>query len=134
MSASGEALAGGAGAPGDADAAASITRLGVPLLRLRDASRFVARLRGLHAGPPLGPFDALLLSPCRAIQTFGMRAPIDVVFLDRRGTVLRVECVPPGAVRVCLRARAVLETAPGTAARLSIAPGQVLVPSPEVRP
>jgi len=109
----------------------TVSRLGVPLLIARDASTFVTRLRGLHGMPPLGPTDALLIRPCRAIQTWRMRGAIDVAFLDRQGLVLRIETVPPGSVRVCAKACAVLEMASGTAARLSLAPGHVLSTSSE---
>ena len=112
-----------------ADAPITVSRLGAPLLRARDARTFASRLRGLHATPPLGPTDALIIRPCRAIQTYRMPYAIDVAFLDRRGTVLRVENVPPGRMRVCVGARVALEMASGTAARLSLAPGHVLSPS-----
>jgi uncharacterized membrane protein (UPF0127 family) len=53
------------------------------------ATSFRARLLGLallsreRAGP------GLLLPRCRAVHTFGMRFPIDVVFLDRGGAEIR---------------------------------------------
>ena len=104
----------------------TVVRLGAPLLVARDACTFAARLRGLHGLLPLGPTDALIIRPCCAIQTFRMPCAIDVAFLDGTGLVLRVDTVPPGQVRMCLRARLVIEMAAGTAARLSLVPGHVL--------
>ena len=128
MSASGEAM-GDVNPPVAATLEApplTVVRLGAPLLVARDACTFSARLRGLHGLLPLGPTDALIIRPCCAIQTFRMPCAIDVAFLDAAGRVLRVDTVPPGQVRVCLRARVVVEMAAGTAARLSLGSGQVL--------
>jgi uncharacterized membrane protein (UPF0127 family) len=70
-----------------------------------------ARLFGL-AFRPAGP--ALLIPRCRSVHTFGMRFPLDLVWLDRAGRVLRVdEGVPPNRVRSRLDAAAVLEVPPG---------------------
>ena len=69
----------------------------------------LARLLGL-ALRRQPPAHALLLPRCRSVHTFGMRFPLDLVWLDARGRVLRVDrAVPPGRVRCCLRAAAVLE-------------------------
>jgi uncharacterized protein len=65
------------------------------------------RVRGLiGAGPPRG----LLLTRTRSIHTIGMRAPIDAVLLDARGTVVDVVRLVPGRVLLPRRrVRAVLE-------------------------
>ena len=56
------------------------------------------------------PAHALLLPRCRSVHTFGMRFPLDLIWLDRDGRVLRVdEAVPPWRVRSCRGAAAVLE-------------------------
>ena len=56
------------------------------------------------------PTRALLLPRCRSVHTFGMRFPLDLIWLDRDGRVLRVdEAVPPWRVRSCRGAAAVLE-------------------------
>jgi uncharacterized membrane protein (UPF0127 family) len=47
------------------------------------------RKRGL-LGRDAFPVDAaLILAPCNAVHMFGMRFPIDVLFLDRRGVVIK---------------------------------------------
>lgn len=64
----------------------------------------LARLSRAEAG--LG----LLIPRCRAIHTFGMRFPLDVLFLDGHGLPLRVvREVGPGRFVADRRADAVLE-------------------------
>jgi uncharacterized membrane protein (UPF0127 family) len=67
------------------------------------------RLAGLlgHRRPP--PY-ALRLEPCRSVHTFGMRFPLDLVWLGPGDAVLRVDrAVPPWRVRSCRGAVAILE-------------------------
>ena len=53
---------------------------------------------------------ALLIPRCRSVHTFGMRFPLDLVWLDGDGTPLRIDSdVPPARVRRCREAAAVLE-------------------------
>jgi uncharacterized protein len=73
----------------------------------------VARLRGLLGHPAPPPF-ALRLERCRCVHTVGMRFALDLHWLDDDGAVLRVDRgVPPGRVRACRRARAVVEVPVG---------------------
>ncbi len=48
------------------------------------------RIVGLLGRRELAPGDAMVLDPCNAIHTWFMRFSIDVVFLDRRGTILKI--------------------------------------------
>jgi uncharacterized protein len=69
----------------------------------------VARLRGLlgHRSPPA---FALRLDGCRCVHTVGMRFALDLHWLDAEGRTVRVDrAVPPGRMRGCRRARAVVE-------------------------
>ena len=77
----------------------------------RVASRFLERLRGLiRSDPASREARGLLLVPCSSVHTFGMSFPLDLVFLDRCGGVVRVcRDVPPGRVVPCVGAHAVLE-------------------------
>jgi uncharacterized protein len=96
-------------------------------LRTRLADSFTSRALGLLVGRPLEENEALLISPCSSIHTFGMRYPIDVVFVDRRALVIRVSPrIAAGRVRFCLRAHAALELRAGGAARHAIATGSTL--------
>jgi uncharacterized protein len=76
---------------------------------VRVASTFRERLIGL-AFRREPPEDGLLFPGTRSVHTFGMRFPLDLHWLDDAGAVVRIDrAVPPGRVRTCLRARAVLE-------------------------
>jgi uncharacterized membrane protein (UPF0127 family) len=79
-------------------------------LVIHEATSFRARLLGLafRREPPRG--HALLIPRCRSVHTFGMRFPLDVAFLDERGSVVRLErSVAPRRVLFCRGASAVLE-------------------------
>lgn len=85
-------------------------------MNLIPARDFRARLRGWlgRATPEAG--EALWLYPCRAVHTLGMRFPIDVLFLDAQGRVLRViHRLPPWRVSLHWAARSVVELPPGEA-------------------
>lgn len=67
-----------------------------------------ARLRGLIGRPR--DSTVLVLAPCRSVHTFGMRAPLDVVFVDRQGRVLAAHArVPPHRVVSCPKAHVAIE-------------------------
>src|SRR3954470_19446425 len=79
---------------------------------MRVARSFWPRLVGLAFRRQAG--EPLLIPRCSSVHTFGMRFPIDVVFLDARGRVLRVApAVPPWRLVSCPGAAAVVETAAG---------------------
>ena len=63
------------------------------LLTLR--SNFPRTLR--HINRHGLPSDcALWISPCHAIYTVGMRFPVDILFIDNRGIVVKtLRCFPP---------------------------------------
>lgn len=64
---------------------------------VEEARTPLARMRGLLGRAGLPPGHALLLTPCSAIHTLGMRFGIDVRFYDREGRLTRtVEAVRPG--------------------------------------
>ena len=74
-----------------------------------------ARLRGLalRRRPPAEP---LLIPRCRSVHTFGLRFPIDLVWLGEGGRVVRVDRgVGPWRLRSCREAIEVLELAAGEA-------------------
>jgi uncharacterized membrane protein (UPF0127 family) len=96
-------------------------RGGTPLLRrvLRPRS-FLGRARGLIGRSALAPDEGLWLDACSSIHMFGMRFPIDVVFL-RRGAVVRLcRAVPPLSARWCPSADAALELSAGGIDRLGL--------------
>lgn len=60
------------------------------MLRLTIAKNFWQRLRGLIGRSELGAEEAWLIPHCRQVHTWLMRFPIDVVFIDADGVVLKV--------------------------------------------
>ena len=66
------------------------------LIRIRVACGFFPRLIGLLGTVRPDRKWALLITPCTGVHTFGMRYPIDVLFLDRDSRVLeKVESLKP---------------------------------------
>jgi uncharacterized membrane protein (UPF0127 family) len=93
------------------------------------ADTMFGRMRGLLGRKGLPSGEGLLLQPCPSVQTFFMRFPIDVVFLDSHGTVLKVvERLKPWRSAARRRAYATLELPAGEAARVGIAVGDRLTP------
>jgi uncharacterized membrane protein (UPF0127 family) len=94
------------------------------VLDLLVADSVLSRTRGLLLRCPATMPDAALLTPCRAIHTFGMTAPIDVAFAAADGAVIQVfEQLPPWRCRVCAAAHSTWEFRAGLAAVLQIRPG-----------
>jgi uncharacterized membrane protein (UPF0127 family) len=88
----------------------------LPLVRLEDGTHALlacdarARLLGFAFMDPPPAGLHLLIPRCRSVHTFGMRFPIDVVFLGPDDSPVRVERgVGPGRILFCRRATAVLE-------------------------
>lgn len=94
-------------------------------LRVRLAATFTSRLRGL-LGVQLPPDMGLHIRPCASVHMWGMRRPLDVVFLDREGVILRVSELQPWQVGGVARSASVLECAAGTIGRLGLRTGQRL--------
>jgi uncharacterized membrane protein (UPF0127 family) len=86
-------------------------------LRLAEARTPRARLVGLAGLATLEPGRGLHLFPARSVHTAGMRFALDLLWLDRRDRVVRVdEHVRPWRHRACRRARSVIETRAGEGA------------------
>lgn len=84
--------------------------------RIVVASTRRSRMKGLAKLDALPPRTGLHIPRCRSVHTFTMRFPLDLLWLDRDGQVVRVDRdVPPRRVRSCLRARSVVECDAGTA-------------------
>ena len=98
------------------------------------ATTHAERMRGLLGRASLPIDHAMLLSPCRAIHTWGMQFAIDVVFLDADNRVTRtVAGVKPWRwVWGSLRTKATLEFSAGWLARSLLAPGDAIAFSAEV--
>ncbi len=94
----------------------NITRKTWLASHVRKADNFLTRLVGLLRRKRIGREEALWLVPSKGIHTFGMKFPIDVVFLDRSNRVIALEYgfAPQRVSRIFLRARSVLELPSGT--------------------
>jgi uncharacterized protein len=86
------------------------------------ARRYNERRRGLAGMDPMPAGHALRIPRTNSVHTFGMRFDLDLVWLGREGRVLRVDRgVPPRRVRLCLRARSVVEAGAGEGDRFAAA-------------
>jgi uncharacterized protein len=82
--------------------------------RVRLASTGRTRRKGLLGVSYLDEHSGLWIVPCEAVHTFGMRIPIDVVFLDGKGRVKKIRPnLRAGRISLSLTARSVLELAAG---------------------
>lgn len=92
---------------------------------MKEARGFFPRLKGLIGKPALGDDEGLWMAHCWAIHTFGMRFPIDVVFLDGEHLVKKViqGLRPFNPVVCCWSARGVIELPVGTIERAQVQVG-----------
>jgi uncharacterized membrane protein (UPF0127 family) len=85
-------------------------------LQVIEASTHRSRRRGLARLDALGSDRALHIPGTPSVHTFGMRFALDLIWLRRDGTVLRVDRdVPAWRLRTCVRAGSVVETNAGRA-------------------
>jgi uncharacterized membrane protein (UPF0127 family) len=83
-----------------------------------------ARRRGLLGRRRLPDGAALVIAPCSAIHTIGMRFPIDVVFAARDGRVVKVRPgVAPWRLAISPFAFAVVELPAGALSRSGLQAG-----------
>jgi uncharacterized membrane protein (UPF0127 family) len=92
------------------------------------ANTSATRRTGLLKHSKLEPGDGLWIAPSEGVHTFGMKFPIDVVFLSKSKKVLKVR---PNMVRariaLSLRAHSVLELPAGTLESTGTLAGDQLV-------
>lgn len=86
-----------------------------------------AARHGLLGRDTLAGASGLAIATC-SVHMVGMRFALDLVWLDRRGRVHRIDAGVRGGMRmrVCLRARTCIELAAGQASALGLAPGCAL--------
>jgi uncharacterized membrane protein (UPF0127 family) len=96
--------------------------------RVRFARGILERYLGLLAHRNVAADEGLWFERCRAIHTLGMRAAVDVIFIDAGGRVLRCDAgVRPGRpVVACAGAHAVLEMGSGFLTSTALQAGDVL--------
>ena len=96
---------------------------------LEVASTLLTRGLGLMGRSSLATGRGLLIEPCNGIHMMFMRFPIDAVFMDKRGRVVKVyEHLLPwiGLVPLVLRAHKVAELPAGTVRQHALKPGELL--------
>ena len=98
------------------------------MIRANTATGFIARLRGLIGRPSIAVDEALLIPKCRRIHTYGMRFPIDAVFMDASGrAVAALPSIMPWRVMPSVpNAASCLELSAGGINRHHIRLGQIV--------
>lgn len=82
--------------------------------RIRLAVTSVDRKKGLLGVSNLNRDDGLWICPCEAVHTFGMKMPIDVVFIDRKRRVRQIrQNLGSNRISFCFRAESVIELRAG---------------------
>lgn len=98
--------------------------------RVHAAFDSAARRTGMLGRDTWPDDEALVIAPCQAVHTVGMRYAIDVLFVRRDGTIEKVQpTVRPWRMTGAWRAFAVIEMAAGALERRAplVGPGQRLV-------
>jgi len=85
------------------------------------------RRTGLLKHQGLEPGEGLWIAPCEGVHTFGMKFPIDVLFLSRKKKILKARPdMVRGRISFSLLAHSVLELPAGTLAQTGTVAGDQL--------
>ena len=99
--------------------------------RLLTAFDSTSRRQGLLGRESLPDGSALIIAPSNAVHTLFMRFPIDILFVRRDGTVIKLRsAVRPWRIAASLRAFAVIELPAGSLARSHTKTGDRLICRP----
>lgn len=91
------------------------------------AQTSAARRRGLLGVGELSAENGLWITPCEAVHTFGMKIPLDAVFIGRDLQVKKILTnLAPRRIGICLSAESVLELQAGTVSRTGTQVGDKL--------
>ncbi|BCM24827.1 DUF192 domain-containing protein [Methyloradius palustris] len=91
------------------------------------AKSILQRMRGLLFRKSLEPDQAMLIRPCSSIHTIGMTYPLDIVFIDAQGIVLKaLKNVRPLRMAFAINAYATIEFYAGEIERIGIQRGDYL--------
>ena len=78
-----------------------------------------------HTSLPRG--EGLWIAPCESVHTFGMKFPIDVLYLNKKCKVVKIRrSMPRRRMSACLRAHSVLELPAGMSEETRTEPGDQL--------
>jgi hypothetical protein len=94
---------------------ANLTRGMVLATRMEVADTSPKRNKGLLGRSSFASGEALWIVPCDSVHTFGMRFPIDLIYLDRNNRIKKL-CfeVPAWRVSACFTAHSIIELPAGT--------------------
>ena len=92
------------------------------------ADSIFKRMKGLLGKTSLASGSGLLLKPCKAVHTFGMKFAIDIVFLDKGNRVIKIiEALKPNRITaIYSNASTVLELSGGSTAEAQLSKGDYL--------
>lgn len=109
----------------------NLTRKTVLASSVEVADHGAKRSKGLLGRDSLPAGEGLWIVPCEAVHTFGMRFPIDLVYIDRNKRVKKVRsAVRAWRISGCLSAYSVIELPSGTVRATRTEPGDMLGFSP----
>ena len=92
-----------------------------------------ARRTGLLGRSSFPPGHAMVIAPSNAVHTCLMRFPIDIIFVNRQGHVLKTKSdVRPWRIAAATRAFAVIELAAGTLTQTEVRVGDSLQVAPAI--
>jgi uncharacterized membrane protein (UPF0127 family) len=93
------------------------------------ADTVTKRMKGLLGRDIFLPGDGMWLKPCNWIHTFGMRFPVDVIYLDRESVVVAVqENIPPNRFALpVFKAKSTIELPIGTVSSSKTRVGDIIV-------
>lgn len=96
--------------------------------KVKIAQDFKSRSIGLLNRTSMGEEEGLLIKPCNSIHTFFMKFPIDVLFLDKNGKIVKLKTsMRPWRLADCLlKAFMTLELSPGKIIKTKLKPGDLI--------
>lgn len=90
-------------------------------------TNFLERMRGLLFRNPLKEDEALLITSCNSVHMIGMTCAIDLIYLDKNWTVLKlVQRLKPWRLSACTKASMVIELPENSLEKIRIKIGQRL--------
>jgi len=90
-------------------------------------TNFLERMRGLLFRDPLKEDEAILMTSCNSVHMFGMRYPIDLIYLDKNWVIIKlVEGLNPWGMSACTAAKMVVELQGNSLKNMLVKNGQRL--------
>lgn len=96
------------------------------IMKVDVADTFFRRMRGLMLRKKIQ--KGLLIKPCNSIHTFFMKCNIDVLYVNKKGRIIRMICdlKPWRFGPLLFRSYAVIELPAGTINKTDIQPGKTV--------